>query len=122
MDKYPSSQTETDASEHKPKRTVWVVVAVVIILIVVFGLIGYLHKPTTGTVTAVSNTSITIRPSGSSSSKTYSITSTTLMGLPKSVGGGTPQQFSKNDIHIGETVVINVSPSNNQVQAITVNP
>jgi hypothetical protein len=44
------------------------------------------------------------------------------MGLPKSAGGGTPEPFSKNNIHIGETVVINVNPSNNQAQAITVNP
>jgi hypothetical protein len=121
MDKYPSSQTEM-TSVHKPKRTVWFVVALVIIIVIAFGLLAYLHRPITGTVTAVSATSITIRPSGSPSTKTYGITSTTLMGLPKSAGGGTPEPFSKNNIHIGETVVINVNPSNNQAQAITVNP
>jgi hypothetical protein len=121
MDKYPSNQTEM-ADEHKPRRTLWVVAAVVIILVVAFGLLAYLHKPITGTVTAVNNTSITIRPNGSSTTKTYSITNTTMIGLPKSEGGGTAQQFNKNDIQVGETVVINVSPSNNQAQAITVNP
>lgn len=120
MDKYPSDQTEPTV-DHKPKRTVWVVVAVVIILVAGFGLLAYLHRPITGIVTAVSNTSITIKPSGSSMTKTYEITNTTMMGLPKSEGGGTPQQFNKNDIHTGETVIINVG-SGNQAQAITVNP
>ncbi|HUD06251.1 MAG TPA: hypothetical protein VMR18_05055 [Candidatus Saccharimonadales bacterium] len=122
MDRYPSDQTGT-AVAHKPKRTVLVVVALVIVVIVAFSVLAYLHRPTTGTVTAVNATSITIRPSGSSTVKTFSITNTTMIGLPKSADdGGVPQQFNENDIHSGETVVINVNPSNNQAQAITVNP
>jgi hypothetical protein len=95
---------------------------VVIVIIVALGVIGYLHRPVTGKVTAVSSTSISIRPRGSSATKTYSITSSTMMGLPKSAGGGSAQKFNSKDIHTGETVVINVSPRNNQAQAVTVNP
>ncbi|HUD06458.1 MAG TPA: hypothetical protein VMR34_01080 [Candidatus Saccharimonadales bacterium] len=120
MDKYPNDHTET-AVAHKPKRTVWVVIVMLILVVAALGFLAYLHSPITGTVTAVNTMSITIRPSGSSISKTYSITNTTILGLPKSAGGGTPQQFSENDIHLGETVAINVGP-NNQAQAITVNP
>lgn len=122
MDKDSSDQTETTTG-HKPNRALWVVVAVVITLVVVFGLLAYLHRPITGTVTAVNNTSITIRPNGSSTTKTYSITNKTMVGLPKSsVDYGVPQQFNVKYFHAGETVIINVSPSNNQAQAITVNP
>jgi hypothetical protein len=121
MDSHPSDQSQVVA-EHKPKRSLRIVVIAVIILVVAIGLVIYLHRPTTGTVTAFNTTSITIKPNGSSATKTYNITNNTMVGLPKSSSDyGVPQQYNIKYFHIGETVVINVD-SNNQAQAITVNP
>jgi hypothetical protein len=73
-----------------------------------------------GTVTSFNATSITIRPSGSSVTKTYGITNSTLVGLPKSSKDfGVPQHFKAEFFHDGETVTVNVGP-NDEAQAISI--
>jgi hypothetical protein len=119
MVKYPNQESQTTI-EHRPKRTVRVVLASVVALIVLFGVLAHLHRPISGTVTSFNATSITIRPSGSSVTKSYGITNTTMVGLPKSSSDyGVPQHFNIKYFHDGETVAINVGP-NNEAQAITV--
>jgi|HubBroStandDraft_4_1064222.scaffolds.fasta_scaffold48410_2 hypothetical protein len=119
MNKYPN-EAQPEAN-HRPKHVGGQVVGILVVIAVgVFGVSAYLHRPTTGTVTTVSATSITIRPSGSSVTRTFSITKTTQMVLAQSANSSLrPQSFNARDIHTGEMVVVSGS-SNNQAQAIVV--
>lgn len=120
MEKYENNPA-TRISGDKPKRTPLIVAALVVVVIVLIGLFGYLHRPVSGTVTSFTITSITIRPSGSSATKTYAITNTTVVGLPKSSPDyGVPEPYNVKYFHDGEAVEINVG-SDNQARAITVN-
>lgn len=72
----------------------------------------------TGTVTAVNDSSITIQPSGSGSTETFSITSSTQI-----FNGNSNTALSPSDIRTGETVNVNTaSSSGNQAVVIVVNP
>jgi hypothetical protein len=80
-----------------------------------------MHRPTTGTVTEVSTTSITIQLSGSTSTKTFNIMKSTQMVLAQSGNSMQPQAFNASDIRMGETVVVSGTGSNHdQAQAIVV--
>jgi len=122
MDEYPSDQPQMEAS-HTSKHTVaWILVTVIVIVVGFIGISAYLHRPTTGTVIHVSATDITVRPNGSSVAKTFSITKATQMVLAQSTGIGLrPQPFKASDIRVGDTIEV-AGPSNNQAQAIVVNP
>lgn len=127
MDEHTPESRQQIATDHKPKHTlVWAVVALVAIVVIAFGVFVYSHRPEMGSVSAVSANSITIRPDGSSNTATFSITNTTKMGLPYS--GGTnaedmrPQKFNAQDIHVGESVIVQAGPSSNEARLVTVNP
>lgn len=127
MDEHTPESTQPTATDHKSKHTfVWVVVVLVAIVIIVFGLFAYSHRPDMGTVSAISATGITIRPNGSSSTKTFSITGVTKMGLPYSGGNSAedmrPQKFNATDIHVGESVIVQAGSSSSEAQLVTVNP
>jgi hypothetical protein len=121
MDKYPSDQSGTEA-RHKSKHTgAWVIAILLALAVGAFGLSAYMHRPTTGTVTEVSTTSITIQLSGSTSTKTFNIMKSTQMVLAQSGNSMQPQAFNASDIRMGETVVVSGTGSNHdQAQAIVV--
>jgi hypothetical protein len=122
MDKYPNDQPETELSTKSRHPGTWVAIILIVVAIGAFGVLAYLHRPTTGIVTRVSATNITIRPSGSSTTMTYIITKTTQMVLAQSSSSNMqPQLFDASDIHTGETIIV-TAPSNHQAQAIVVKP
>lgn len=125
MNKYPRDPTET-VNRHTPKlRVLWVVVGVVVIAVVALGVLAYTHRPTIGTVTAVSAARITIRPNGSATTTVFRITNTTAMGVPKSASNPydmRPQPFNASDIHIGESVIVQAGASGHQAELVTINP
>jgi hypothetical protein len=83
--------------------------------------------PTTGTVTTVNTTSVSIQLSGNGGTKTFSITSSTGMGEPTTTSNGAEQiqaePYNASAIHIGETIAVVPSSTNSsQAQMIMLNP
>lgn len=76
------------------------------------------HPPTVGTVTARSAASITIQPTGSGSTQTFSITSSTQETTGPNQG---THPYNQSDVQIGETVGVATLSNNSQADMIILN-